>query len=270
LRRLGSIGSKGVDGPVHGASIMRAARGWVPARRRGPGASLRLASLALAVALLGGCVSVELPSIAHVHVGHVITAWPDTPGNRGLLELTLADAAVAAEHAAYAVEGAGDLRAVRLHLGHVLHVVDPVLEPIGPGSGYGLLRALKGAAEHLEYAAEVPDASANLRGGARTVAAGLRPLLGEVQAIAALAEEGRRSPDAGHALAFAHEVRERAERLAGQLQQQRQRLTSVLQAEDPPYRTVPRRFLFGIIRLPSGQWVFDKAADATRPAPYGQ
>ena len=244
---------------------MGVARGRMSVRaRRACGAAV-----AFAAAVLAGCVTVELPSIAHVHVGHAITAWPDTPEQRGLLELTLADAGVAAEHAAYATDGAGDLQAVRLHLGHVLHVVDPVLEPTGPGSGYGLLRALRGAAEHLEYAAEVPDASASLRVGARTVAAGLRALAGEAQAIAALAEVARRAPDAGHALAFAQEVRERAERLAGQLLQQRQRLASVLQAEDPPYRTVPRRFLFGIIRLPSGQWVFDKVPGVTRPARYG-
>lgn len=225
----------------------------------------RTGALALFGFLINACVSVDLPSIAHVHVGHVVTAWPDTPQQRGLLEVTLADAAVAAEHAAYAVDGAGDLRAVRLHLGHVLHAVDPVLEASGPGSGYGLLRALEGAAHHLEYAVEVPDASANLRRGAGAVAAALRPLLAEVQAMAALAEEGRRTPDAGHALAFAQELRERAERLAGQLRQQRQSLASVLQAEVPPYRTVPERFLFGIIRLPSGQWSLERVPGVTRP-----
>ncbi len=250
---------------AEGSSFMKAARlHFRCANARGPrglGVTLLLACVLLGV---DGCVTVELPSIAHVHVGHAITAWPDTPQQQGLLEVALADAAVAAEHAAYATDGAGDLAAVRLHLGHVLHTVDPVLEPTGPGSGYGLMRALQGSAEHLEYAAEVPDASANLRSGARGMAAALRSLQGEARAIATLAEDARGSTDAGHALAFAHEVRERAERLAGQLLQLRQRLTTVLQAEDPPYRTLPRRYLFGIIRLPSGQWVFESMPGVTR------
>ncbi|MBK9134678.1 MAG: hypothetical protein IPM15_10195 [Betaproteobacteria bacterium] len=63
----------------------------------------------LATAALGGCVTVELPTIAHVHVGHAVTAWADTPGQRALFDVALAEAAVAAEHAVYAVDSARDV-----------------------------------------------------------------------------------------------------------------------------------------------------------------
>ena len=65
-----------------------------------------LAAIAL---LITGCVTVDLPSIAHVHVGHAITGWNDTPGGRGLCDVAQNEAAVASEHAAFAVEGAREI-----------------------------------------------------------------------------------------------------------------------------------------------------------------
>ncbi len=211
-------------------------------------------------AALAACVTVELPTIAHVHVGHAVTAFPDTPGQRALFDIALADAAMAAEHAGYAVEGARDLAAVRLHLGHVLHAADPAREPSGPGTGYGLVRAIDACADHLGFAQEVRDASANLKAGLPTVIGSLQPLQREARAITALAAEGRGSADAAAALAFAQEVRQRTTRLAGELWLARHRLDQLLAAEQPPYQVVPQRYLFGILRLPSGDWVFDPAA----------
>lgn len=216
---------------------------------------------------LSGCVTVDLPSVAHVHVGHAITSWTDTPGNRGLFDVAQAEAAVAAEHAGYAVEGARDPAAVRLHLGHVLHAADPAKEPAGPGTGYGLLRAIEGCVAHLGYANEVRDAGANLRAGLPKVLAVLQPLQHEARAVAALAAEGRRSTDVAQAAAFAQEVRQRSEHLLVRLALARQQLASVLAAEQPPYRTLPRRFLFGLFRLPSGDWVFDFSSPPAQP--YG-
>lgn len=210
-------------------------------------------------AALAGCVTVELPTIAHVHVGHAVTAWPDTPGQRALFDIALAEAAVAAEHAGYAVDGARDVAAVRLHLGHVLHAADPTREPSGPGTGYGLARALDACADHLGFAQEVRDASANLKAGLPAVISALQPLKREARAIAALAAEGRGATDPAAAVAFAQEARQRTARLAGELWVARHQLAQVIAAEQPPYRVVPRRYLFGILRLPSGEWVFDSA-----------
>lgn len=218
----------------------------------------------LAAATLAACVTLELPTIAHVHVGHAVTAWADTPGQRSLFDVALAEVAVAAEHAAYAVDGARDVAAVRLHLGHVLHAVDPTREPSGPGSGYGLAKAIDGCADHLGFAQEVRDASANLKAGLPAVIGTLQPLRREARAIAALAAEGRSSPDAATAVAYAQEARQRTARLAGELWLARHQLSQLLAVEQPPYRVVPHRYLFGIVRLPSGEWVFDTA---TRAAP---
>jgi hypothetical protein len=48
-------------------------------------------------AALAGCVTLELPAMARVHVGHAATAWADTPGQRSLFDVALAEAAVAAD-----------------------------------------------------------------------------------------------------------------------------------------------------------------------------
>lgn len=234
-----------------------------PSRRR-----RAVAALLLATAALGGCVTVELPTIAHVHVGHAVTAWADTPGQRALFDVALAEAAVAAEHAVYAVDSARDVAAVRLHLGHVLHAVDPAREPSGPGTGYGLARAIDGCADHLGFAQEARDASASLKAGLPAVVGILQPLRREARAIAALAAEGRASTDAAAAVAYAEEARQRTTRLAGELWVARHQLAQLLAAERPAYRVVPRRYLFGVIRLPSGEWIFDSAASAAPSSGY--
>lgn len=215
---------------------------------------------------LAGCVTVELPTFAHVHVGHAITGWTDTPGGRGLCEVALADAAVAAEHARFAVEGARDIESVRLHLGHVLHAVDPARAPSGPGSGYGLVQALDGCVDHLGYAAEVRDASANLKAGLPPLVAALQPSVRESRSVAALAAEAQRSGDAAVVVAYAQEVAARSGAISARLSEVRQRLAGLLAAESPPYRPVARRYLFGIVRLPSGDWGWAPSAAASGSA----
>jgi hypothetical protein len=63
------------------------------------------------------------------------------------------------------------------------------------------VRAVDGCVDHLGYAAEVRDASGNLRAGLPKVLAVLQPLRREARAVATLAAEGRRGADAGQAVA---------------------------------------------------------------------
>lgn len=227
------------------------------------GAAGRRTSVGAAVAsmVIAGCVTIELPTIAHVHVGHAITGWSETPGGHGLCDVALSEATTASEHAAFAAEGARDPAAVRLHLGHVLHAIDPTREASGPGSGYGALKALDGCIDHLGYAAAVPDASDNLRAGLPPLLDALQPLRAQVRAVAVLSADARRSSDAALAVAYAQDVRLRCDRLLVTLVQGRQRLDALLAAEVPAYRPVARRHLFGIIRLPSGDWVWGRSAE---------
>ena len=98
---------------------------------------------------------------AHLHIGHVMTNWRDTPGTRGFLPVAIDEARVAVLHAGLAAKSAS-LDDIRLHAGHVLHALDPALEPKGPGAGYGVKKATAGAQQHLDFAAKADGASATI------------------------------------------------------------------------------------------------------------
>jgi hypothetical protein len=102
-------------------------------------------------------------NMSHVHMGHVLTAWQDTPDQMGLLPTARAEAEVAAQHAGFAASRPDDLDWMKLHVGHVMHAIDPSVEPEGPGLGYGVHQAAQGVAQHVRFAADSEDASDNVR-----------------------------------------------------------------------------------------------------------
>jgi len=110
-------------------------------------------------------------SSAAAHIRHITTHWNDTPGGKGLLPTADAEAAVALQHAKLAVADPTDLAAVKLHVGHVAHALDPAGRGPGPGLGYGLMRAAAGIIAHVSLAAEAPDATPAIKTHAVHVAA---------------------------------------------------------------------------------------------------
>ena len=145
----------------------------------------------------------------------------------------------------------------------------PALEPLGPGTGYGLMKALDGSADHLGFAREVKDASANIQTGLTPLIETLRQLRAQSEVLAALARDARQSRDAAQVVAYAEEVRQRGDRLLVQLDEARKRLDRLLAAEVPAYQPIAQRYLFGVIRLPTGEWVYKlDAGGASRAAPY--
>ena len=101
-----------------------------------------LTGLTLAVAIAaGGFASASdkataAEKMSHSHMGHVTKAWTDTPDGIGLLPTAAAEAEIAAQHAGFAAEQPGNLEWMQMHTRHVLHAVDPSVEPKGPGLGY--------------------------------------------------------------------------------------------------------------------------------------
>lgn len=123
-----------------------------------------------AVALLAACANggeqmagEAQTNMSHVHMGHVLTSWQDTPDQMGFLPTAQAEAEVAAQHAGFAASRPDDLAWMQLHAGHVLHAIDPSVEAEGPGLGYGVRRAAQGVAQHVRFAADSEDASDNVR-----------------------------------------------------------------------------------------------------------
>jgi hypothetical protein len=127
---------------------------------------------------------------AHVHIGHVMTSWKDTPDMKGFLQTAIADATVALEEAERA-DLEGRINDFILYGGYVLNALDPSAETQAllktayarlpttylkieiPGTGYGLKRAVGGALQHVQLAAKSEGASDNVKTHAAHVTASL-------------------------------------------------------------------------------------------------
>ena len=75
--------------------------------------SSRAIALSFGLVLVTGCagdMAKKDKNMAHVHIGHVMTGWKDTPGKAGLLPTAIAEAKVAAIHAGFAANKSGDLK----------------------------------------------------------------------------------------------------------------------------------------------------------------
>lgn len=227
---------------------------------------LRIGCCLLASISLAGCIAISTvrPTIAHVHVGHSLTGWVDTPNREGLLTTARRDAAIALEHARYAVEGATDIATVKMHVLHVVHAIDPTMEKQGPGTGYGLLRALDGYADHLRFAVESTDASANLKEGMDAVIQAVTAPRRDARLVLALARDIAATAKPEAAVALALEVQALCGRIVKDTSAAEQQLRELLARERPAYAPVEQRFLFGLIRLPSGGWGW--RPDLDRPA----
>jgi len=111
------------------------------------------------IALFASETAVFAASDVHKEIGYVVSSGEDTPSKQGLLPIAFKESLVAAAHASYSENSAGNHRAMKTHVGHVRHAIDPTLEAGGPGMGYGLLKAIRGAIEHMTLASELASAS---------------------------------------------------------------------------------------------------------------
>ena len=142
----------------------------------------------------------------HLHIGHVMTNWRDTPGNVGFLTAAIVDAKTAAIHAKLAASTPDNLEAMKLHAGHVLNALDPSIEPKGPGSGYGVKKSAAGAQQHLDFAAKAEGASANVKLHATHVAASLGDAIQWTDQAIATAQKIRAASSASEAAPLAKEL----------------------------------------------------------------
>jgi hypothetical protein len=132
---------------------------------------------------------------AHLHLGHVMTNWRDTPGGRGFLPVALDQARAAALHAGLAVKGAS-LDDIKGQVREVLQALDPTVDSGAADAAYGVKKAIAGALQHLQLAAGAEGATPNLTTHAGDVSSAL--------------DDARRSTD--EAIAAAQRVRAAADR----------------------------------------------------------
>ena len=238
----------------------------------------------VAFGLLCGCAH-QQPLISHAHVGHGLTHWQDTPGNKGLFTVAREEIDFARHEADAALSAAAaDQKAS--HLRNASHALNPDAQPTGAGPGYGALRALESAIEHLEYAATSEDASAN-------IVSSVAPLSELGDAVVTRLREaasGATSADANDAVALDRAAVELRAKLAAVTQgvdanrdgridataseagldQVHAQLQAMLEREtDPKYAPLPRKYLLGIVRLPDGKWIFTSIRNALARPSYG-
>lgn len=236
----------------------------------------------LAISGLAGCTT-QQPLISHAHVGHALTIWHDTPGQQGLMEVAAADLGIAEREARLACSN--PLASSRAqHAANVVNALVPEAQPVGPASGYGAARALMGTVEHLEYAATSADASINLVAAVAELSVQGEAVHARLEVATDLAQTMLSASTA--------EFADHCDRLQQELRValhggvigpkgdgfptigfnalHAELLATLDREQDPAYEPVPRRYVLGLVRLPSGEWQY-RIAQPSRQAPvyYG-
>src|SRR5579862_1803599 len=104
--------------------------------------------------LFGGCVS-RPPTIAHVHIGHAITAVHVTPDKQGYIVVAQRRAQEAIDFAAQAGSSTD--------LGEIKRKVDLANHATNSRDDFGVKESLVMAVNHVSFAATSDDASANVQ-----------------------------------------------------------------------------------------------------------
>lgn len=230
--------------------------------------------------LLGGCAT-RAPTIAHTHIGHSMTGWHDTPNQAGLFVTAENAAQTALQAAERATRSDNDLSGIQADVARVVKATNPMDEnPVDELEGaenatvqYGLKNALSGAMNHVTYAAESPDASANVKAAAGMLTPHAAAVLDRCDLVTALGNDVLRSTSRDEAVVLTHELLKltRANLLGEEangdgvvgsvpaeygLKQLRAELQAMIDRESPPYTTVDTWYLFNLVRLPTGEWLF--------------
>jgi hypothetical protein len=246
-----------------------------------------LARLAIGLALassLFGCAH-QQPLISHAHVGHGLTHWQDTPGNKGLFTVAREEISIARSATDAALAAAAVTEKVT-HIHNVVHALNPDQQPNGNGLGYGALRALRSAIEHLEYAATSEDASENIVSSVASLSQLGEAILERLRATSSAAKTAslndpltldRAAVELRIGLIGAIEGidanrdgRIEATPDEAGLDQLHAQLQAMLDREaDPTYSPLPRKYLLGIVRMPDGKWIFTSIRNALSRPSYG-
>lgn len=230
-----------------------------------------------------GCAS-KAPTIAHVHIGHVVDGWETTPGQAGLIETAESFAQTSVEAAKRASDPDASLESRKNEVKKLVHASHSEYfnEKIEPSAAneetieFGVRNALLEATHHIEFSADSDDASANVKAGSRQFSLNAQAVLDRCDLIAALGSDTLGVNSVEEVNLLTEELLGLAEaNLSGEdlngdgviggqnpeeygLKQLRSEIQDMINREDPPYSTVERWYLFNLIRLPSGKWMFRK------------
>lgn len=220
----------------------------------------------LLLPLLNGCVS-RPPTVAHVHIGHAITGVHVTPNKEGYMVTARRRADEALDFASKA-QSSNDLGVIKQNIA----LSD---QATNDKDNFGVREALMMAVNHISFAATSEDASVNVQNSAPMFAADSARVVERCDLIGLLSKDVAVSISLREAQVNAAEIARltRANIYGDEssssgkiadtpsqygLVQLRAELDAMIARERPRYVTVDQWYLFNLVRLPNGKWVFDK------------
>ncbi len=213
------------------------------------------------------CVTAHPPTIAHVHIGHALTGVHVTPDHKGYVLV----AEKRADEALSSAERAGRAK----DLGELKTNVAAVLDATDSQENFGVKQSLILAANHISFAATSADASDNVIRFAPEFKTNIAAVIGRCDYIDLLGRDVAATASLQQASVIVQELLKAVlANVVGDdstgrgvkgsipadygMLQLRDQLTGMITRENPPYRTVDDWYLFNLVRLPNGRWVFDK------------
>jgi hypothetical protein len=228
----------------------------------------QLGRLACALSLLvvAACAT-RPPTIAHVHVGHALTGVHVTPNKEGYL-VTAEQRGKEAFDLARRASASRDLAEIKTFIAQAV-------EASNSEGNFGLKHALTMASHHITFAATSDDASVNVQRAAPVFTGDIARVLERCELIGLLGKDIAASSSVHEVNVSVEEIVKLTQaNLEGDdtngdgavgstpaeygLRQLRSELETVVARENPRYVTIDQWYLFNLVRLPSGKWVFDK------------
>jgi hypothetical protein len=223
--------------------------------------------------LMGTGCALKRPTIAHTHIGHSLSGWIDTPEKEGLFIVAENLARRAMDSAKLGTSESIDLAQIKQHMKEVMTVTNPPQPSDGKAVNYGVKQALAGAVGHITYAANSDDSTPNVQEFASRFEQDADAVMDRCELITVLSSDVIASQSIKESKLLAGEVYKLTQaNLYGEdadsdgkvgndpgelgLKQLRQEIEAMLDREKPPYTTVNRYYLFNLIRLPDGRWMF--------------
>jgi hypothetical protein len=222
---------------------------------------------ALMLPFAAGCVSRRPPTVAHVHIGHAVTGVHVTPNKEGYL--------VSAERRAQETIDYTAKAAASRDLTEIKRNIALASQSTGSEDSFGVKESMVMAVNHITFAATSDDATLNVQKAAPVFAADSTRVIERCDLIVLLGKDVQASTSIEEASVSVAEIAKLAQaNLSGDdsngdgvagsvpseygLLQLRKELEAMIAREKPPYVTVDQWYLFNLVKLPNGKWVFDK------------
>jgi len=226
-----------------------------------------LLAIAWVLPIAAGCVSRRAPTVAHVHIGHAITGVHVTPNKEGYL--------VSAERRAQETLDYTTKAAAAHDLTEIKREIALASQATNADDTFGVKESMVMAVNHITFAATSDDATLNVQKAAPVFAADSARVIERCDLIALFNKDIQASNSEKEAALLVGEIAKLAQaNISGDdsngdgvvgsvpseygLLQLRKELEAMIARERPPYVTVDQWYLFNLVKLPNGKWVFDK------------